>query len=291
MKQSGYQEKAFAIIQAIVEFNLFQPLIFNIKSKLFEDKVKAFSDFWDSEVFRFGEKSATGWHEYYRANDNGEDIPEPSFGTSVKLEDEEDEIMSLEDWLNLEISKEQHGRLPLRMSQAEDDSMDEDPYRITLSDDVKPFLFNTTTNGARHHLIYSIFVFLGLPYTPPEVGTNTHFFTDTFTHNDLARVNFWPPKETSKKYLVWYVEGVPMNPEQTIEETNPYFIPNSFPVGISELFAKSGTWFKASGKEFVPNAIDEDFTRNVFQQLLTVEKSEHLTICYLSFESSCGHKM
>lgn len=294
MKQSGYQEKAFSVLQAAVEFNLFPPAIFDVKSSLFEDKVKAFVDFWDSEALRFGEKDAPGWHEYYRASDNGEDIPEPPLNDDTMKDDnddEEDEPESILEWLNQEISSEETERLPLRMSQAEDETMDKDPYRITLSDDVKPFLFNASTHGARHNLIYSILVFLGLPYTPPEVGTNTHFFTDTFTHNDLALQHFWPPKETSKKYLVWYVAGVPMTPEQTIEETNPYYIPNSYPVGIQELFAKPGAWFKTAGKEFVPNAIDEDFTRTVFQQLLSVEKSEHLMICYLAFESSCGYRM
>lgn len=293
MKQSGYQEKAFSVLQAAVEFNLFPPAIFDVKSSLFEDKVKAFVDFWDSEALRFGEKDAPGWHEYYRASDNGEDIPEPPLNDdTMKDDDEEDEEPeSILDWLNQETLSEEKERLPLRMSQAEDETMDKDPYRITLSDDVKPFLFNASTHGARHNLIYSILVFLGLPYTPPEVGTNTHFFTDTFTHNDLALQHFWPPKETSKKYLVWYVAGVPMTPEQTIEETNPYYIPNSYPVGIQELFAKPGAWFKTAGKEFVPNPIDEDFTRTVFQQLLSVEKSEHLMICYLAFKSSCSYKM
>lgn len=258
MKQCGYQEKAFAVIQASVEFNLFQPQLFNMVASRYEEKLNAFVDFWDSEVLRFGEAGALGWQEYYRAINNGEDIPEPVF---EKKTQDEDDIMTLQDWYNLEITSEENERLPLRMSQVDDDNVDEDPYRITLSDDIKPFLFNTTTTGARYSLIYSVFVFLGLPYTPPDVGTNTHFFTDTFTHNDLTLDHFWPAKENSIKHLVWYVAGVPMNPEQTIEITNPYYIPNSYPVGLSELFAKSGTWFKSSGKEFIHYKVDEEFTR------------------------------
>lgn len=263
MKQAGYQEKAFAVIQAAVEFNLFQPHLFYMLSSKYEDKVNAFVDFWDSEVLRFGEKGALGWQEYYRASDNGEEIPEPVFNQVMTEndDDDEDEVLTLQDWYNMEKASEEKDRLPLRMSQAEDDTMDEDPYRITLSDDIKPFIFNITTENARRSLIYSIFVFLGLPYTPPEVGTNTHFFTDTFTHNDLALEHFWPPKESSTKHLVWYVAGVPMNPEETVEIKTPYDIPNSYPVGLNELFAKSGSWFKTSGKEFVPNTLDEAFTR------------------------------
>lgn len=262
MKQCGYQERAFALIQALVEFNLFQPQLFNMTSTRFEDKVNAFADFWDSEVFRFGEEGALGWQEFFRANSNGDAIAEPVFEKKVKDENDEDEIMSLKEWYDIETISEEKDRLPLRMIQVDDDYVDEDPYRITLSDDIKPFLFNTTTIGSRYNLIYSIFVFLGLPYTPPEVGTNTHFFTDTFTHNDLVLNHFWPTKEENMtKHLVWYVSGIAMNPEQTVEIKNPYYIPNSYPVGISELFAKSGTWFKTSGKEFIPNVIDERFTR------------------------------
>ncbi|KAG2234395.1 hypothetical protein INT48_003622 [Thamnidium elegans] len=291
MKQCGYHEKAVGLIQALVEFNLFQPQLFQYKSSRFEKKVNAFADFWDSEALRFGENGALGWHEYYRASDNGEDVPDLVFEKKVESEDEGDEIMSLHDWYTMEMASEQKDRLPLRMTQVEDDSVDEDPYRIILSDDIKPFLFNTTTTGARYSLIYSIFVFLGLPYTPPEVGTNTHFFTDTFTHNDLVLEHFWPAKENTIKHLVWYVAGIAMNPEQTVEIKSPYDIPQSYPVGVSEMFAKQGTWFKSCGKEFLTNTVDEGFTRNAFQQLLSVEKSEHLTICYLAFESSCGYKM
>ncbi|CEP11433.1 hypothetical protein [Parasitella parasitica] len=292
IKQSGYQEKAFAIIQAAVEFNLYQPVNFiQASEQKFEDKVNAFAEFWDSEVLRFGEEGALGWHEYFRATDNGEEIPDAEFDKTLAAnEDDDNEVLSLKDWLVSEMENEQKDRLPLRMSQAQDDSVDDDPYRIILSDDVKPFLFGITTKDARQSLIYSIFVFMGLPYTPPNVGTNTHFFTDAFTHNEMPLNDFWPANQNAAKHLVWYVSGVPMNPEQTTSEMNPYHIPRSYPVGLNELFAKTGSWFKCAGKEYIQCEIDEKFTRLVFQQLLAIEKSEHLTICYLAFESSCGQK-
>ncbi|KAI8647113.1 NRDE-2, necessary for RNA interference-domain-containing protein [Parasitella parasitica] len=270
IKQSGYQEKAFAIIQAAVEFNLYQPVNFNtgrVQQQL-EEKSKAFVEFWDSEVLRFGEEGALGWHEYFRATDNGEEVPDAVFDKpSAVNDDDENEVFSLKDWLASEVESERKNRMPLRMSQAEDDSVDDDPYRIVLSDDIKPFLFNTTTNDARQSLIYSIFVFIGLPYTPPQVGTNTHFFTDAFTHNEMPLNNFWPADQNGTKHLVWYVSGVPMNPEQTTSEMNPYYIPGSFPVGLNELFAKSGDWFKCAGKEYIRCDIDEKFTRQVSLEL------------------------
>ena len=258
MKQSGYQERAYAVMQAVVEFNLFRP---RFDSAGYEDKVDAFVDFWDSEVYRFGEKDAKGWSEYHRMTQQGEEVPEPVIETKPRQEEEEEEAETMAEWYDMEVKNEEKNRLSLRMSQAEDDALDEDPYRVTLSDDVKPFLVDITTTGARQNLIYSILVFLGLPYTPPEVGTNTHFFEDTFTHHNISFASFWPPKETSNKVLVWYVAGVPMNPEQTVEELCPYHIPNAYPVGIHEMFAKRDSWFRAPGKEYVPNGIDQAFTK------------------------------
>jgi tetratricopeptide (TPR) repeat protein len=240
MKQAGYPEKAFAILQAAVEYNLF--------AKNTANKEDAFVEFWDSEVPRFGEEGARGWN---RSNDE-------SSTTEAPIKQEEEEIVTLDDWVRQETADEQTHRLPLRMSQAEDDSMDDDPYRIVLSDDIRPFLFDVSTSDARQSLIYSVLVFLGLPYTPPEVGTNSHFYTDTFTHNDTILT--WPTEQTTK-HLLWYVSGVPMNPEQTISEMNPYFIPGSYPVRMAEMFAKSGKWFKSSGKEFIHCQVDEKFTR------------------------------
>ncbi|KAI8972712.1 NRDE-2, necessary for RNA interference-domain-containing protein [Pilobolus umbonatus] len=291
MKQSGYHERAYSILQASVEFNLFQPELFKMSNEIttYESKVNSFSDFWDSEASRFGEEGALGWSEYYRLAQNGQ-APNPPANV-VTGEGMEDDIETLEDWLSHELIKEEKERMPLRMCQAEDDIVEEDPYRITLSDDIRSFLFNITSEEARQSLVYSVFVFLGLPYTPPDVGTNVHFSTDTFTHNDINLSRFWPSLINQTKHLVWYVSGVPMEPEHALVQNDPYNIPACYPVGLSELFAKHDTWYSCLGKQYLPSASDEIFTRNAFQQLLRVTPSSHLSIYYLSFESSCGHKL
>ncbi|KAI8968975.1 NRDE-2, necessary for RNA interference-domain-containing protein [Mycotypha africana] len=294
MKQCGYQERAFSVIQASIEFNLYQPSIYKTITHEHAEKVSAFVEFWDSEVLRFGEKGAQGWHEYYRAVNNDDQIPEPNIDmndNNTNIEDEEDEFINLRDWLVAETNNESNRRLPLRMVQADDELLGTDPFRVPLSDDVKNFLFDVTTAEARQSLIYSVLVFLGLPYTPPEIGSNTHFFTDTFTRNDISLDHFWPVKNHSLEQIVWYVAGVPMRSENTVQQTNTYDIPSSYPVGISEMFAKYGEWFRCSGRENIRYEEDIKFTREVFQQLLVVENSDHLRICYLAFEASCGHKL
>ncbi|KAG0944610.1 hypothetical protein G6F29_004478 [Rhizopus arrhizus] len=271
MKQAGYYERAYSIMQAIVEYNLFTPAGMT-------DKLNAFMEFWDGEVPRFGEEGAQGWCQY---------VLERTEHEYAVQHQEEEELESIKDWIKRERETDETCRLPMRMSQLEDGRVDEDPYRIVLFDDIQPFLFNISTNAARQTLIYSLFVFLGLVYTPPDVGTNTHFFTDTFTQNDLPLDRFWPPQDHNRP-LVWYVSGVPMEPEQAVAEQDPFSIPPSYPIGLSELFVQQGHWFKALKNRYP--SVDQKFTKNAFEQLLKLQKDVHLTLCYLSFESNRDYK-
>lgn len=291
MKQSGYHERAIAILQASIEFNLFQPQLFNISLNKQTEKLNSFADFWDSEVARFGEEGALGWNEYYRAQHNGEAPEENALITKHgDDEDEEDEFDDLKEWLPAELNKEENDRMPMRMNGADEDVMDQDPFRITLSDDIRPFLFDITTSGAKESLLFSIFVLFGLPFTPPEVGTNTHFFTDTFTHNDMLLNQFWPNQDVPPS-LVWYVAGVPMEPEHVANEKDMFHFPISYPVGLSELFSTiEHHWFQCSSSSHVRNVVDQNFIRNTFEQLLSLNRQDYLCIYYLAFESGLGYK-
>ncbi|KAI9489261.1 NRDE-2, necessary for RNA interference-domain-containing protein [Zychaea mexicana] len=289
MKQAGYHERGFGTLQAVVEFTLFPPRIFSMSLDItFEDMLAEFSDFWDSEVLRFGEKGAKGWKEYYRTKyedvvGENTESPEP--------EDVED-VYSLVDWVRLEESKERNSRLPMKMKNAPPELVDEDPYVITLSDDIREFLFNITTGEARQGLIYSIFVFLGLPFTPPGVGTNTHFCVDTFTHNELKLDGFWPSTKQQLRgsLLLTYIDGIPMESERVTSDRQPYDYPVSYPVGTTELFARYDHWFSCVANCHVDNQLEADFTRNAFQQLLALKWTNHLAVCYISFESSYANK-
>ena len=130
---------------------------------------------------------------------------------------------------------------------------------ITLSDDIREFLFNITTHEARQGLVYSIFVYLGLPFTPPGVGTNTHFCIDTFTHNDLKLDSYWPSKQQPLR--ITYVDGIPMEPEHAVQDKQPFDYPVSYPVGTSELFARYDHWFSCVTSCHVDNDVEAKFTR------------------------------
>ncbi|CAO3613577.1 unnamed protein product [Cunninghamella blakesleeana] len=289
MKQSGYQERAIASIQAIVEFSLFQPLIYSMSTNsTLSQMIQDFCNFWDSEVPRFGEKGAKGWNTFYNMYQNDEtDINiEPK---KNELDEDIGDVESIQDWLCQEEKQAEKYILPRRMDDIEELSIDEDPFRVILSEDVSKILFNITTTSAKKSLIYSIFVFLGLPYSPSGVGTNTHFSVDTFTHNDLFLQQFWP-KEKKQHHEICYIDDVPM--EKTNETSaNPFNIPPSFPIEEDELYAQHDYWFSCFGKQYITNKEAIEFTKNAFEQLLMVEKNDdHLLICYLSFQASYGYE-
>lgn len=160
--------------------------------------------------------------------------------------------------------------------------MDDDPYMVALFDDVKPFLFSITTYEAKQGLIYSILVFLGLPFTPPGVGTNTHFCTDTFTHNELALPHFWPPVE-QRPALITYIDDVPMAAEHIAKDANPFELPVSYPVGLSELFSGS-RWFNCFESTRLDNIVDLTFARNALESLRKLQSDVHLAVCHLALE-------
>ncbi|KAI9260144.1 NRDE-2, necessary for RNA interference-domain-containing protein [Sporodiniella umbellata] len=272
MQEAGYHERALAVFQAVVEYTLFAP-------PHLTHKTQAFMDFWDQEVPRLGEPGAQGWAHFYQHRTEQDFQPGPA--------EENPEIESVRDWLRHERALDSQKRVPLRMAQVEEDQVEEDPYRITLFDDVSPYLINLKTPAAHQTLIYSLLVFLGLPYTPPGVGTNTHVFTDTFTHNHLPMQRFWPPPPPPP-CLVWYVSQVPMEPEVVQVNKDPFFIPPSYPVGLPELFAQPHHWFSPTHHQPIHQ---HSIVQHVFQHLLIHVPSVHLQLCYLSFLSNQDYKL
>ncbi|KAJ1561697.1 hypothetical protein HK096_003681, partial [Nowakowskiella sp. JEL0078] len=59
LSQSGYNERAVALYQAIIEFNFFCPLAF--KKQTFDQRIDMFEMFWEDEGPRFGDSGAKGW--------------------------------------------------------------------------------------------------------------------------------------------------------------------------------------------------------------------------------------
>jgi len=156
---------------------------------------------------------------------------------------------SFERWLQAERHADRLCAMPGRATDLGLDSED-DPYRVILFSDIRPFLFPVQAPEVRLQLIYAFLNFLGLPFTPPDVPTTTPAAADphlqwTLAYNDALRSAFWPFRANTKQ-LVWQtVGGEPMEPEHSRPLENPFSCPiKSWPQERSTMFSDSGRWFR-----------------------------------------------
>ncbi|GAB6029868.1 Protein nrde2 [Chamberlinius hualienensis] len=156
--QSGYQEKAVASFQALIEFNFFAPEHLTKTSISLEDKIAFFEPFWDSGVPRFGEESAPGWANTMT---NKQIHYQKSDSTDLAEEDEAIRATELKwrNWLRLEKVRGKNSWLPW-LPKDEEDSC-EDSERMVVVDDVVPTLFNIKEINNRFLLIVQFLKFLG----------------------------------------------------------------------------------------------------------------------------------
>ncbi|KJH47958.1 hypothetical protein DICVIV_05934 [Dictyocaulus viviparus] len=61
--ECGFTNRAVASVQATIEYNFQRPESLNVASE--QEKMQAFSEFWNSGVPRFGDLEAKGWANYY----------------------------------------------------------------------------------------------------------------------------------------------------------------------------------------------------------------------------------
>ena len=59
--QSGHTERAIAVYQALLEFNLFSPDFDSCGNYSVDDRLSLFEPIWDSGVRRVGQAGARGW--------------------------------------------------------------------------------------------------------------------------------------------------------------------------------------------------------------------------------------
>ena len=62
LRQAGHMERAVALYQCMLEYNLRSPQAVNILPHA--DKIDFLEAFWDSGTGRLGEPGATGWEEW-----------------------------------------------------------------------------------------------------------------------------------------------------------------------------------------------------------------------------------
>lgn len=161
-------------------------------------------DFWDSEVPRVGDDAAQGWDRWQGANAMELDIPSNG-STDFEPSTESDPFVR---WFQDETAADRCIR-PGKASAIDTAAEEEDdPYRIILFDDIRPFLFVIRNPEVKLQLVYAVLNYLGLPFGIPDLGTNTAFARDshlqwTLAANHKARLALWPEKPTSLPRLDW----------------------------------------------------------------------------------------
>lgn len=164
--------------------------------------LQSLEEFWESEVPRVGDDGAQGWDRWQGANAMEADIPENG---SIEFE-ASTECDPFVRWFQDETAADQFIR-PAKASAintAEED--DDDPYRIVLFDDIRPFLFVIRSPEVKLQLVYAVLNYLGLPFAIPDLGTNTAFARDphlqwALAANSKARLALWPEKPASRPRL------------------------------------------------------------------------------------------
>ena len=144
LQQAGFQERAAALWQALLDFNSVKHA-----SIAKENAITFFEHFWDSEVARLGDIGAKGWSSGSTTGPDAATDPE------VPPVDPADLYHS---WCGSERIATKCSKLAARTF----DATSGDPFRVVLFDDIKDYMFLVSDQA--HTLLLDAFVCLwGLP--------------------------------------------------------------------------------------------------------------------------------
>ncbi|GAA6015188.1 hypothetical protein JCM11491_000498 [Sporobolomyces phaffii] len=297
LRQAGYSERAFAAFQALVELNLCSPSRLELPSpdtprRKWTDKVvDELEEFWDTEAPRVGEAGAKGWRN---TAEDAFSSPEAPSGALVQT-DSDAEARPFQKWATAERAASLDAALPARTTDSSLDDSD-DPFRVVLFDDIRPFLFVVHSPESKLQLAYAFLTFLGLPFVPPDFPTSTPFTTDSFIHSELVErpslvKRFWPPPLANLKPFDTF-GGEAMEPERRSALGTPFQVPfHSTPSVVDQLFSAKakGEWFAPIRKEDLED-IELEQAKNALGLLRTVVRDPFLNLDLFALEAAQSPK-
>ena len=166
----GYNERAVAILQALVEFNCHSPSDLNGDS--YEERLDVFEEWWDSEVPRIGEEGCAGWNKKLKIETR-----------KFKVNNDDKTSSISQDWgLFVETEKvlEEKHWLPGRLDEEEDGEVtnEDDAFRLVVfEDDVRSSMFDLSLPQSKVSLYYAFLRFLGIQ-TNPSWSSNDLLLSD-----------------------------------------------------------------------------------------------------------------
>jgi hypothetical protein len=259
VREAGYDELATATFQALIELNFFRPQTSPpTSSKSHDLELDEFEEFWDSECPRFGEQGAQGWRNLNPS------APVADVPFSVP-------IIS-DDWFERE--EQSRGAMPARTT---DDIEDDDPYRVILFSDIRPFLYTFSTDVG---LSYRFLAVCGVHVAAPGMSSNDPWMTDSWVHNSFNSDGFWP--STSHVEAIEWVDGEAVEPERIPGINGPFgFKRKILPISIDTLFPHQ--WFGLDKSDF--RHVNTAFLSTALQQLKPVIQDEWFMVYHLAIEN------
>lgn len=265
-REAGYDELGIACFQGLIELNIFRLNIPAPSTETTRDaELGQFEEFWDSECARFGEEGAKGWRSF--------DPDNPADGPSAS--DVAIHGASIEDWYRRQEASK--WRMPGRTT---DNLEEDDPYRVVLFNDIRPFLYAFTTDIV-NQLPYAFLTFCGLNLPLPDASSDYPQSTDSWLHNDFNTQGFWPVN-TNANQIEW-INGEAVDPERLPGIATPFeFKRKVYPVDIDTLFPFKGTWFKRLELNEFPHT---PFLLTGLSQLKPLGAEEWFMIYHLAIEN------
>jgi hypothetical protein len=169
-----------------------------------ERVLESLEAFWESEVARIGENGSQGWNRWQRETlSEAEALPESP--SDIASSTHSDPFIR---WYHDETAADRHFRPGKASALSVAEEEEDDPYRVVLFDDIRPFLFVIQNAEVKLQLIYAVLNYLGLPFGVPDLGTNTTFSKDphlqwALAANPAARMLLWPPRPAGHQTLDW----------------------------------------------------------------------------------------
>ena len=155
------------------------------------------------------------------------------------------------------------------------DELDDDPYRVILFNDIRPFLYAFTTDVV-NQLLYAFISFCGINIPAPDLSSNQ--MTDPWLSTAFDSKQFWPP--ASNVNSIEWINGEAVEPERLPGINTPFSFPKKiFPVDIDTLFPN--TWFGLSPSDLL--YIDTQFLTTALHQLNS--QDETLIITHLAIHN------
>ncbi|KAH9393623.1 Protein nrde2 [Tyrophagus putrescentiae] len=201
LKSIDQSEKATAIWQALVEFNLYTPTDLRIEGGTFEDWFILFEQFWDSSLSRIGEFSPITWSQFraLTVSGNVSTLQAPKDARNIELfnqdqlidetetqgtksdDSEKEEDPKSQIWLHYERLRQSLYWLPATAGAPTGVSLEdiEDLERVVLSDeDVKPWLFRLRLDESKWYMVTGFLEYLGVPlvtFALDSAGSTSRF--------------------------------------------------------------------------------------------------------------------